>query len=156
VQAIGDKVWVTFALQDEDKEDEVDGPGLGYVDAFDTSGHLLMRLQNGPWMNAPWGVVAPPPNFFLPSGGIGIGVMGVDNTLLVGQFGSGEITMFELKQRTFFGKLLGPDNQPITIDGLWALGFGNGGSAGPTNTLFFTAGIDDEAHGLFGKITAIP
>jgi uncharacterized protein (TIGR03118 family) len=82
--------------------------------------------------------------------------MGVDNTLLVGQFRGGEITMFELKQGTFFGKLLGPDNQPITIDGLWALGFGNGGSAGPTNTLFFTAGIDDEAHGLFGKITAIP
>jgi|ERR1041384_140569 len=154
VQAIGNTVWVTFALQDEDKEDEVDGPGLGYVDAFDSSGHLLLSLQNGPWMNAPWGIVAPPANFFGTPGGIN--AIGITNTLLVGQFGSGEITMFELKRGTFFGKLLGPDSQPITIDGLWALAFGNGGNAGPTNALFFTAGIDDEDHGLFGKITAIP
>lgn len=56
VQAIDGVVWVAFAKQDADKEDEVAGPGLGYVDAFNSSGNLLLRLQNGPWMNAPWGI----------------------------------------------------------------------------------------------------
>src|ERR1041384_4631945 len=63
--------------------------------------------------------------------------------------GADASTMFELMRGAFFGKLLGPDSQPITLDGLWALAFGNGGNAGPTNALFFTAGIDDEDHGLF-------
>lgn len=151
VQTIGDKVFVTFAQQDEDKEDEVDGPGLGYVDAFDSSGNLVMRLQSGSWMNAPWGVVFAPASFFNPNPL----AIGVSNTLLVGQFGSGQIAMFEMKRGSFVGLLHGSDGQPLTIDGLWALDFGNGASAGPTSTLFFTAGIDDEEHGLFGSITAI-
>jgi uncharacterized protein (TIGR03118 family) len=154
VQAIGDKLWVTFAEQDEDKMDEVHGPGLGYVDAFTPSGKLVFRLQSGSWMNAPWGVALPPANFFNASGNSF--VIGVTNTLLVGQFGSGQIAQFELKTGSFFGLLNDPNGEPLTIDGLWALSFGNGGNAGPTNTLFFTAGIDDEAHGLFGSITPIP
>ena len=76
--------------------------------------------------------------------------------MLIGQFGSGQIAVFDLKTGNFHGFLLDTSNQPITIDGLWALGFGNGGSAGPTTTLYFTAGIDDEEHGLFGKITSVP
>jgi uncharacterized protein (TIGR03118 family) len=154
VQTIGDTLWVAFAEQDETKHDEVHGPGLGYVDAFTASGKLVMRLQSGSWMNAPWGVALPPANFFNASGSSL--VIGVTNTLLVGQFGSGQIDMFDLKSGNFFGFLNGPDGQPLTIEGLWALSFGNGGSAGPTNALFFTAGIGDEQHGLFGKITPIP
>ena len=44
--------------------------------------------------------------------------------------------------------------KPILIDGLWALQFGNGSAAGPATTLFFTAGPNDEADGLYGSITA--
>jgi uncharacterized protein (TIGR03118 family) len=145
VQNIDGVVWVTFAQQDEDKEDEVDGPGLGFVDAFDASGRLLMRLKSGNWMNAPWGIAIAPDDFGKAS-----------NRILVGQFGSGEIATFDTKHGNFHGLLRGADGQPLTIDGLWALRFGNGASAGPTTTLFFTAGIDDEQHGLFGTITPIP
>lgn len=152
-QTIGNTVWVTFAEQDEEKEDEVAGPGLGYVDAFTPSGKLLFRLQSGSWMNAPWGVALAPPGFFN-AGGNSL-VIGVTNTLLVGQFGSGQIAQFDLKTGSFFGLLNDPNGQPLEIDGLWALSFGNGGTAGPTNTLFFTAGIDDEQHGLFGSITPV-
>jgi uncharacterized protein (TIGR03118 family) len=150
VQNINGQLFVAFAKQDEDKEDEVAGPGLGYVDEFDANGNLLLRLQSGSWMNAPWGIAAAPASFFNPNFGLG-----VSNTLLVGQFGSGQIAMFDLKAGRFSGLLRDPSNQPLTIDGLWALSFGNGGTAGPTNTLFFTAGIDDEEHGLFGKITPV-
>jgi uncharacterized protein (TIGR03118 family) len=153
VQTIDGIVWVAFAKQSEDKKDDVPGPGLGYVDAFDSSGNLLMRLQNGPWMNAPWGLARPPANFRFPNGGF---VMGVSNEFLVGQFGSGQIASFSLKNGKFIGLLPGADGGPLTIEGLWALAFGNGGSAGPTSALFFTAGIDDEQHGLFGTITPIP
>jgi uncharacterized protein (TIGR03118 family) len=152
VQNINGQLFVAYAKQDEEKEDEVAGPGLGFVDEFDAGGHLLLRLQSGPWMNAPWGLVAAPANFFNPFGG-SVGVIGVTNTLLVGQFGSGQIAMFDLKRGSFAGLLRGADGQPLAIDGLWALSFGNGAAAGPTNTLFFTAGIDDEMHGLFGTIT---
>jgi hypothetical protein len=46
----------------------------------------------------------------------------------------------------------GHRGQRLEIDGLWALQFGNGGMAGPTETLFFTAGPDEESHGLLGSI----
>jgi uncharacterized protein (TIGR03118 family) len=144
VQNIGGDLFVAYAKQDEDKEDEVAGPGLGYVDVFDAGGNLLLRLKSGRWMNAPWGIALAPSNFGK-----------LSNLLLVGQFGSGEIATFDLKHGNFQGLMRGLRGQPLTIDGLWALGFGNGAAAGPTNTLFFTAGIDDEAHGLFGTITPV-
>jgi uncharacterized protein (TIGR03118 family) len=153
VQNIGGKLFVAFAKQDEEKEDEVAGPGLGFVDAFDAKGNLMLRLQSGPWMNAPWGIALPPASFRNPNSNF---VIGISNELLVGQFGSGQIASFDLKRGNFHGLLPGADGQPLTIEGLWALGFGNGAAAGPTSTLFFTAGIDDEEHGLFGTITPIP
>lgn len=145
VQTIAGKIFVAFAKQDEEREDEVAGPGLGFVDAFDADGNLIMRLRSGRWMNAPWGIVLAPDNFGK-----------LSNRLLVGQFGSGQIASFDLVHGNFHGLLRGTHGQPLTIDGLWALSFGNGAAAGPTNTLFFTAGIDDEEHGLFGTITPIP
>jgi uncharacterized protein (TIGR03118 family) len=144
VQNIGGHLFVAFAKQDEEKEDEVAGPGLGFVDAFDASGNLVLRLRSGRWMNAPWGIALAPSNFGK-----------LSNTLLVGQFGSGEIATFDLKHGNFHGLMRGTNGHPLTIEGLWALSFGNGAAAGPTNTLFFTAGIDDEEHGLFGTITPI-
>jgi uncharacterized protein (TIGR03118 family) len=146
VQAIGSRIYVAFAKQDEDAEDEVAGQGLGFVDAFDTSGNLVARVaQHGP-LNAPWGLALAPADFGRFSG-----------DLLVGNFGDGKINAFEPQANGHFGfrgQLRNGAGQPISIDGLWALEFGNGGNAGPTNTLFFTAGPDEETHGLFGSITA--
>jgi uncharacterized protein (TIGR03118 family) len=145
VQNINGTIYVAFAKQDEEKEDEVAGPGLGFVDAFDTSGNLLLQLKSGHWMNAPWGITLAPSDFGK-----------LSNRLLVGQFGSGQIATFDPETGNFHGLLRGLRGQPLTIEGLWGLAFGNGGAAGPTNTLFFAAGIDDEEHGLFGTITPVP
>lgn len=145
VQNINGTIFVAFAKQDEDREDEVAGAGLGFVDAFDANGTLLLSLRSGRWMNAPWGIALAPANF---------GKLG--NRLLVGQFGSGEIASFDPENGNFLGLLRGPQGQPLTIEGLWGLEFGNGAAAGPANVLFFAAGIEDEEHGLFGSITPIP
>jgi uncharacterized protein (TIGR03118 family) len=102
-------------------------------------------------MNAPWGL-ALAPSITASSAGFGKS----SGMLLVGMFGSGQIATFDPATGDFEGLLRDRHGKPIQIDGLWALRFGNGAAAGPTTTLFFTAGIDDEAHGLFGTITPIP
>ncbi len=145
VQNINDKIYVTFAKQDAQKHDNLDGPGLGFVDVFDSDGKLLMRLKHGRWMNAPWGIVLAPEGFG-----------GFSEHLLVGNFGSGQIAAFDPGNGNFNGLLRDHHGDPITINGLWGLGFGNGGNAGPINTLFFAAGINDEQDGLFGAITSLP
>jgi len=141
VQAIGGSIYVTFAQKESGSIDEVHGPGRGFVDVFSPEGILQNRLQWGAWFNAPWGVAIAPSDFGAFSG-----------MILVGQFGSGKIAAFEPEHGRFRGLLRGERGRPLMIDGLWALAFGNGANAGPTNTLYFTAGIDDEAHGLFGTI----
>ncbi len=145
VRNIGGKIFVTYAKQADTKRDEVDGPGLGFVDIYNPNGDLELRLKSGRWLNAPWGVALAPSGFGKDSG-----------RLLVGQFGSGQIATYDLEHGNFHGLLRGTLGRPLQIDGLWALVFGNGAAAGPVNTLFFTAGIEDEAHGLFGTITPIP
>ena len=144
IQNVGGNLYVTFARQDAARHDEVDGPGLGFVDVFSPSGRLLQRFEHGEWLNAPWGITMASQDFGLYS-----------HDILVGQFGSGEILAFNPVTGRFEGKLMNTSNQPITIDGLWGLGFGNGGNAGPENTLFFAAGPDQESNGLFGTITAV-
>jgi uncharacterized protein (TIGR03118 family) len=144
VQNIGGDIYVTYAKQDNAKHDEVDGAGRGYVDVFSPGGTLLMRLEHGPWLNAPWGLVMASSDFGLHS-----------HDILVGQFGSGEILAFDHATGKFRGALQGTNDQPLVINGLWGLGFGNGGTAGPATSLFFAAGIDDEQNGLFGTITAV-
>lgn len=147
VQAIGDKIFVAYAKQDYEKIDEIAGPAKGYVTVFTTSGELVMRLQHGSWMNAPWGLVQAPADFGVASG-----------LILVGQFGSGKIATFDPTTGKFQGYLrtgTGKHGEVLQIDGLWALSFGNGANAGPLTTLYFTAGIEDEAHGLFGSITPV-
>jgi uncharacterized protein (TIGR03118 family) len=146
VQTIGDRVFVAYAKQDEDAEDEVAGQGAGFVDAYDLAGNLLGRVAQHGQLNAPWGLALAPDGF---------GRFGGD--LLVGNFGDGQINAYEELANGHFahrGELRGSDSEPLIIDGLWALRFGNGGNAGPTGTLFFTAGPDEETHGLFGSITA--
>jgi uncharacterized protein (TIGR03118 family) len=141
IQNIGGNLYVTYALQDENKEDDVAGPAHGFVDVFDTNGNLIRRLVSHGRLNSPWGLALAPADFGRFS-----------NDLLVGNFGDGRINAIDPKSGAFLGQLSEQAGKPITIDGLWALVFGNGANAGATNELFFTAGIDDEAHGLFGDI----
>lgn len=142
VQNINGEIYVSYAQQDAEKHDNLDGPGLGYVDVFNPDGTLDKRLEHGSWMNAPWGITMAPSRFGKFS-----------NDILIGNFGSGNIAAFDPETGEFKG-LLSDSKGLITIDGLWGIKFGNGELAGPANTLFFAAGIDGEAHGLFGTITA--
>ena len=142
VQELGGRLYVAYAKQDADREDEVAGPGRGFVDVYSTSGHLLHRLIRRGQLNAPWGLVLAPAGFGRFSG-----------DLLVGNFGDGRINAYDPRTGAFGGRLRHEDGSPIQIEGLWALRFGNGVTGDPT-TLLFTAGIDDEAHGLFGAIRA--
>lgn len=145
VQNIGGSIYVAYAKQDAARHDEVDGAGKGFVDVFSATGRLLRRMEHGPWFNAPWGLA-------LASGDFGAH----SHDLLVGQFGSGEILAFDAASGAYKGKLLGPDNNARKIEGLWAVAFGGGTAAnGPATTLFYTAGIDHESNGVFGKITAV-
>jgi uncharacterized protein (TIGR03118 family) len=148
IQNIGGNIFVTYAKQDADAEDDVAGQGLGFVDEFDASGTLIGRVATHGQLNSPWGLALAPASF---------GRFGGD--LLVGNFGDGQITAFERKSDGTFaprGQLRSASGGVLTIDGLWALQFGKGALAnnGPTDTLFFTAGPDDESHGLFGTIRA--
>jgi uncharacterized protein (TIGR03118 family) len=146
IQAIGSRIFVSYAKQDADAEDEIAGQGLGFVDAYDTAGHLLARVAQRAQLNAPWGLALAPAGF---------GRFGGD--VLIGNFGDGTINAYEelsSGQFVYRGQLRAADSKPIVIDGLWALEFANGGPSGSPNTLFFTAGPDDETNGLFGSIMA--
>jgi uncharacterized protein (TIGR03118 family) len=144
IQTIGNRVFVAYAKQDEDAEDEVAGHGRGFVDAYDASGNFLRRVARRGPLNAPWGLALAPPTFGRFAG-----------DLLVGNFGDGRINAYEERHHGRFehvGELRAAHNKALSIDGLWALQFGQGGNNGPAGTLFFTAGPDDETHGLFGQI----
>jgi len=144
IKLIDGRLIVTYAKQDAAKHDDVKGPGLGFVDVFSTDGYLLRRLVSRGPLNAPWWLALAPAGF---------GAFSHD--LLVGNFGDGRISAFDLHTGEFRGQLKDAHHQPISIDGLWGLTFGNGGQAGSPSTLFFTAGIQDEAHGLFGSLAKV-
>jgi len=145
VQVIGTRVFVAYAKQDAEGEDEAPGAGRGFVDVYDLSGNLLGGIDDGRGqLNAPWGLALAPASF--PNFG---------GDLLVGNFGDGLINAYKEDSPGHFdldGKVRTADNRPLSIDGLWALQFGQGGNNAPAGTLFFTAGPDDESHGLFGQI----
>lgn len=146
IQAIGNRIFVTFAKQEAGSNDEQHGQGFGFVDAFDLDGNLLARVAQHGQLNAPWGLALAPASF---------GRFGGD--LLVGNFGDGEINAYAALPNGRFEHrgVLRADGSVLRIDGLWALEFGNGRpNNGPTDTLFFTAGPADESAGLFGSITA--
>jgi uncharacterized protein (TIGR03118 family) len=143
IQTLDGKLYVTYALQDAAKHDDVSGAGHGFVDVYDLSGTNLGRLVTQGVLNSPWGLAIAPSNFGLFS-----------NDLLVGNFGNGKINAFNPTTGSFLGTLSGQNGQPISIEDLWALDFGNGGAGGQTNQLFFSAGLMDESHGLFGHIDA--
>jgi uncharacterized protein (TIGR03118 family) len=141
IQAVGGNIVVTYAEQDAAAEDEVAGPGNGFVDLYDTDGNLLSRVASRGALNAPWGVALAPEGFGRASG-----------ALLIGNFGDGRINAYQPASGKFLGALRYKHGRRIAIDGLWALEFGNG-VIGTPQTLLFTAGPDDESHGLFGELT---
>jgi uncharacterized protein (TIGR03118 family) len=139
IQAVDGRLYVTFAKQDADAEDDVAGPGNGVVDVFRPDGRLQRRLITGGALNSPWGIVVAPGGF---------GRFGHD--LLVGNFGDGAINAYDKNSGKPKGTLTGPGGVPA-IDGLWGLRFGNGVTGDP-KALLFSAGPDDEANGLLGEV----
>jgi uncharacterized protein (TIGR03118 family) len=145
IRNIGGSLFVTYAQQDANAQGDVAGAGHGFVDVFDTSGNLLRRLISGGVLDSPWGLALAPVDFG-----------DFSNELLVGNFGDGLINAFDPLTGILLGTLNDGSGNPIAIDGLWALGFGNGVGAGLTNELFFTAGPNGETDGLFGKLSTVP
>jgi len=128
-------LYVAFAKREKGGDDEVDHAGLGYVDVFSPTGHLLKHLiANGP-LNAPWGMTIAPDSFGEFAG-----------ALLVGNFGDGRINAFNPDTGAFLGTLSRLSGKPVKIDGLWAL------QAGPDGAVTFAAGPNDESDGLVGLI----
>jgi uncharacterized protein (TIGR03118 family) len=145
IRNINGDLYVTYAKQDEEKEDDVAGPGLGIVDIFDANGNFIRRFASGGTLNAPWGLALAPADFGKFS-----------NRLLIGNFGDGTINAYDLATGKFHGQLMQPDGQVLVNDGLWGISFGNGLQQQPTNVLFFAAGPADETHGLYGRIEPAP
>ncbi len=137
IQNIGGLLYVTYAPT-------AGGPG-GIVDVFDLNGNLVRRLISGGALDNPWGLVIAPSGF---------GDLGGD--LLVGNFGNGEINAYDLATGSLIRALTDENGNTIVNHSLWALAFGNGGTGFDANTLYFTAGLENEDHGLFASLTAVP
>jgi uncharacterized protein (TIGR03118 family) len=149
IQAIKGRIFVTYVWRAPVNGN--DAPTGGYVDEFDPAGNLVARVARKGVLNAPWGLALAPASF---------GRFGGD--LLVGNFGDGRINAYRRAGPVWKhdGTLLASDRRPLVVNGLWGLAFGNGGSAGSTDTLFFTSGPHDwrgatelDVHGLIGSIT---
>jgi uncharacterized protein (TIGR03118 family) len=142
IQAIGDLVYVSYARQDAQTGVAVAGAGQGAVDVFDTAGKLVRQLvPPGGALDAPWGMAMAPAAF---------GAFG--NALLVANVGDGKINAFDASTGAFLGTLSMADGNPVAIDGLHGIAFGNGIGDQSTNTLFFAAGPGGETHGVYGRI----
>ena len=140
IQNINGQIFVTFAKQDELKEDEIAGPGLGFVDIFDTDGNLVRRFASHGPLNAPWGLAMAPATFGK-----------FANALLVGNFGDGRISAFDPTSGKFLGRLRNTQGEILSIDGLWAITPGGAAGTAPDD-LLFTAGPNEEENGLLGKL----
>jgi uncharacterized protein (TIGR03118 family) len=140
IQTIGNRVFVTYAKTQAGSDDESHGPGFGFIAVFTPNGRLVRHLVSHGALNAPWGLVRAP---------MGFGRFGGD--LLVGNFGNGHINAYDIDTGMWLGTLRRPTGRMLAINGLWGLVFGNGVTGGP-HDLIFSAGIDDESHGLLGEI----
>jgi uncharacterized protein (TIGR03118 family) len=137
----GKAIYVSYAKQDADAEDEVAGQGLGFVNVFPAFGAHAVRVASHGQLNAPWGLAIAPASFGRFAG-----------ALLVGNFGDGRINVY--RDYHFVGQLRDKSNKRIAIDGLWALLPGTA-TTGGTGSLWFSAGPDDEQHGLVGEILPV-
>ena len=141
ITSLNGHLYVTYAMQDSAKHDEVTGAGLGYVDVYDLSGNFVSRFASGGALNAPWGIAAAPSGF---------GSLGGD--ILVGNFGDGRINVYTAGG-TAVGALSINGTSAFAVPGLWSLVFGNGDPDKPLTTLFYTAGFTDQTDGVFGALT---
>jgi uncharacterized protein (TIGR03118 family) len=152
VQVLAGQLYVTYARQDATKHDDAAGPHRGFVDVFNLNGTpglpggRVRLISRGP-LDSPWGLAIAPAGF------AGLTAPGDGPVLLVGNFGNGLIHAFDANTGSPLGRLTDPDGEPIDISGLWALRVGNGGNGGATNTVYFTAGLFGERHGLLGALT---
>jgi uncharacterized protein (TIGR03118 family) len=157
VQAIGNDIVVAYALHEAGSRFESDGPGLGFVDIYSSTGHLLRRLEHGDWLNAPWGVALAPLDFGRFS-----------HDLLIGQFAgggdtqsSGFIAAYDLATGKFDGLLQDANGKPLAINGVWALSPGNvspnnsDAATAPAAQMYFTAGPNHGSGGLLGYLAAV-
>ncbi len=142
IALIDGNLFVTYALQDSARHDDQKGQGHGFVDIFDTDGNLISRFASRGALNSPWGIARAPANFGPASGKI-----------LIGNFGDGRINIFD-SDGSFHGQLWDTRRHAISINGLWSITFGNGAATSP-NVLYFTAGTNDEANGLFGSLQLV-
>jgi uncharacterized protein (TIGR03118 family) len=163
IKNIDGVLFVSYAEQDAARHDDVAGPGNGFIDEFDTSGHFLMRFASGTAaggtlteLNSPFGMTVAPAGF----GDFG-------GALLVGNFGDSHVSAFDLTTGQFLGQLQDTNGQPLVLDagitgsdgntkGLWGIAFGNGQGGAGTQTLFFATGPNDESDGVFGMVQAAP
>jgi uncharacterized protein (TIGR03118 family) len=157
VQSIGNDIVVTYAFHEEGARFETDGPGLGFVDIYSSTGRLLRRLEHGDWLNAPWGVALAPLDFGRFS-----------HDLFIGQFAgggdtqsSGFIAAYDLATGKFDGLLQDASGKPLAINGVWALSPGNvspnnsDAAAAPAAQMYFTAGPNHGSGGLLGYLTPV-
>jgi uncharacterized protein (TIGR03118 family) len=141
IQMINDLLYVSYAKQNAAGHDDVAGPGHGFIDIYTLNGFLVERLASRGALNSPWGMEIAPESFGPFAG-----------KLLVGNFGDGHISVFDpFRPQHFLGQLRDEHHRAIAIDGLWALRAGTAATGG-TQTVLFTAGINDEQDGLLGSI----
>jgi uncharacterized protein (TIGR03118 family) len=150
VEAVQGALIVAYAKQDDQKSDEVKGPGNGFVDAFNVDGSFIKRLVSNGELNAPWGITVTPDGF-----------TAAPSRLLIGNFGDGKIHVYTMDLSsssnpniTLEGAVQDQNGKDLAIDGLWALKFSSGAGGFDPNKLYFTAGPDDEQHGVFGSLTS--
>jgi hypothetical protein len=119
--------------------------GAGFVDLFAADGTMVRRITSDAHLNAPWGAVIPPTSF---------GSFGASGNLLVGNFGDGVINAYNFATGAFVAQMKDQNGTVITNASLWDMVFGGGGASGDINTMYITAGLANELHGLFSAITA--
>lgn len=143
IRNINGQLFVAYGKQNATKTDVIAGPGLGFVDIFDLNGNFVKRFVTKGALNAPWGLALATANFGTFS-----------NDVLVGNLGDGKITAYDPTTGAQLGQLSNAAGKPLVFPGLWGLMFGNGGSGGTKDVLYFTSGPSNYAHGRFGSITA--
>jgi uncharacterized protein (TIGR03118 family) len=139
ITLFGSSLWVSYAMQDAAMHDPVHQAGAGYIDIFSTDGVFLERFATGGSLNAPWGMVLTPSTFGP-----------LSNDYWIGNFGDGTINAFDSTGNSV-GQPTGENGKPLSVDGLWALVFGNGSNGASTSSLYFTAGPNMESQGIFGE-----
>lgn len=144
IQLLGDRLYIAFAAIERDAEEsarDVPAPGAGHIAAYDFDGHIVQEFADTGRLNSPWGVALAPRNFGPFSG-----------ALLVANFGDGTIAAFDAVSGQFKDYLRDRTDKPIEIDKVWGLAFGNGVSLGDADSLYFTAGPNEEQDGIFGRL----